>query len=486
MEQELIQQRPAVWSSGLFNCCKDEESCWWGTWCCWLLSARNSERFEVGSSFAQSCTFVGFIVIVLLSLIVLPQASLLLLIGGLVYYCIYRGQIRTKIREKYGIQGSLCEDVAIHSVCACCAVCQEAQEANVRNTRHIDFCCGQELDTIHDVPVEGVICDEVLLAEDGNFLHHVKYLSKTSQLVLIVFVTVVFLVIPAMLHQSMLTVMVLFLTFLQPVAILWYFYWRKNRKHALLDYVIKMFLYGFCISTSLSMLFEQMLSVVCLVALQIILLVLNIHISLNDVAGGGGGDGGGGDATTAGASDVSATQVLNYVYKQFNQYHDASFSYFSGDSGSANMSPFGVDTTDSSGGTSDTFDPSVARKYLLLAVVAMFVMAFVIAAGVEESMKHMAVRCTRFPSLVNLKNPRTSMVYLMAAAAGFACAENIEYVFSSAESPIGGSPVVGELFILAMRWCMPVHIICSVLQASQMSMVSWLVLCYCHDYFRCN
>lgn len=490
MQQELIQQPPPiVWSSGLCECYKEEESCWWGTWCCWLLSSRNAEQFEVGSSFAQSCTFVGFLVIVLLSVVVLPQVSILLLIGGLIYYCVYRGTVRTKIREKYGIQGSTCEDVTIHGICGCCAVCQEAREANYRNTKHIDFCCGQELDTLHDLPVEGVICDEVLLAEDGNFLHHIKYLSKTSQVVLAVFLTVVFLIIPLLLHASPLTVLVLFLTFTQPVAILWYFYWRKNRKHALLDYVIKMFLYGFCISTSLSMVFEQLLSILCLVALQILLLVFNIHISLGAVTGEAtGGDGGGDSKMLMSAEDISATKALKYVYAEFNKYHLASFPYssdiYSSSSSGMSSALHPLDTTNpSSGGsnnsTSDTFGPHEARKYFFLAVVGMFVMAFIIAAGVEESMKYMAVRCTRFPTLTNLKNPRTAMVYLMAAAAGFACAENIEYVFSAADSsPVGGSAFAGELFILAMRWCMPIHIICSVLQAACVSAVSRL----CYSY----
>jgi RsiW-degrading membrane proteinase PrsW (M82 family) len=113
----------------------------------------------------------------------------------------------------------------------------------------------------------------------------------------------------------------------------------------------------------------------------------------------------------------------------------------------------------------------------VLAVVGLLLMAYVVAAGVEESMKHAAVRFTRFPA--PFKSPDAVMVYFMAAALGFATAENIEYVFGSSgsggASPLPGSSLfVGELFVLLMRVCMPVHVICSVLQATNLSRVSYL------------
>jgi hypothetical protein len=52
--------------------------------------------------------------------------------------------------------------------------------------------------------------------------------------------------------------------------------------------------------------------------------------------------------------------------------------------------------------------------------------------------------------------------------------ENIEYVFGSEKSPIKGtSIIVGELLVLLIRVCMPIHVICSVLQAASLSKVSY-------------
>ena len=41
---------------------------------------------------------------------------------------LYAGTFRTKLREKYNIEGSKCHDVAVHTFISPCALCQEAQE----------------------------------------------------------------------------------------------------------------------------------------------------------------------------------------------------------------------------------------------------------------------------------------------------------------------------------------------------------------------
>ena len=92
------------------------------------------------------------------------------------------------------------------------------------------------------------------------------------------------------------------------------------------------------------------------------------------------------------------------------------------------------------------------------------------APGVEETMKFFVVRCCQFPS--PLKDPNTIMVYLMSAALGFATAENIEYVFSQDSSPVSGVTLLeGEILLLLLRILTPVHVICSVLQATAYSKV---------------
>ena len=49
----------------------------------------------------------------------------------------YAGNIRTQIRDKYGIDGNVREDFCMHFCCSTCAVCQEAQEIRCQNSVNI-------------------------------------------------------------------------------------------------------------------------------------------------------------------------------------------------------------------------------------------------------------------------------------------------------------------------------------------------------------
>jgi RsiW-degrading membrane proteinase PrsW (M82 family) len=111
------------------------------------------------------------------------------------------------------------------------------------------------------------------------------------------------------------------------------------------------------------------------------------------------------------------------------------------------------------------------KSHIFGVIIFIFFMAFVVAAGVEETMKHFVVRCCQFPS--TLKDPHSVLVYLLAAALGFATAENIEYVFGAQVPVVPGLTVLeDELLVLLMRVLTPIHAICSVLQAVNYSKVS--------------
>ena len=84
-------------------------------------------------------------------------------------------------------------------------------------------------------------------------------------------------------------------------------------------------------------------------------------------------------------------------------------------------------------------------------------------------MKFCAVRCCNFAS--SLKNPDQVLVYLLAAALGFETCENIEYAFGGGGAEGGAGVLLGELFVLVIRVCMPIHAICSVIQAERMCQV---------------
>ena len=121
------------------------------------------------------------------------------------------------------------------------------------------------------------------------------------------------------------------------------------------------------------------------------------------------------------------------------------------------------------GGADDNTIKELLKNNILLVLIVLFFVAFVIAAGVEETMKHFVVRCCQFPT--PLKDPHTIMVYLLAGALGFATSENISYVFTGGSAGGGITMLEGQLLVLLMRVCTPIHAICSVLQAVNLSKV---------------
>lgn len=51
----------------------------------------------------------------------------------------FAGKNRQEIRKKYGINGSLDDDMCSHFICSPCGVCQEAQEIRERNKNVLDY-----------------------------------------------------------------------------------------------------------------------------------------------------------------------------------------------------------------------------------------------------------------------------------------------------------------------------------------------------------
>ena len=128
------------------------------------------------------------------------------------------------------------------------------------------------------------------------------------------------------------------------------------------------------------------------------------------------------------------------------------------------------------GGPDDNTMKELLKNNILLVLIVLFFVAYVIAAGVEETMKHFVVRCCQFPT--PLKDPHTIMVYLLAGALGFATSENISYVFTGGSAGGGVTMLEGQLLVLLMRVCTPIHAICSVLQAVNLSKVMYAYIIY--------
>lgn len=402
------QDRVSNWHTQLTSvsdCLKDEETTWFGLWCCWIVNARTVHQFSLGDSFKETAIFWAILAIFLL-LFVTGGSAILFGLSAFAFLAWRRANTRTAMRQNMSIPGTFCDDLMIHTICSCCAICQEAREAKVINLPAIDYCFGERLSMrqeAHELAILGSTnsSSTTILesADQGDCASHIVSISKTSKFILLLWsVLALFTVIMDVILNESANILVLMLIFVQPLTILYFLYWKQRRQHALLDYVIKTFAYGFWFATFQSAVLEMLLQLIFGIALAII------------------------DPSIGSAEDLSEAEQRN-----------------------------------------------ILKSHILLLLLSLFVMAFVVAAGVEESMKHFVVRCCQFPTA--LTNPHTILVYLLAGALGFATAENIEYVFSqSGDASIGSITLLeGELLILLMRVLTPVHAICSVIQAAAMS-----------------
>ena len=415
-------------------------------WCCWIVEARTAASLELGSSKAIVLRF-WCVVIASILLFIFGKTLLAFIVGvgGGIYIYVQRSNLRGQIRRKYNITGSVLDDFLTHFFCPLCAVCQESREAKQVGGKHVDFCSGQDLllnEQAHN-DVTGAtgstsINDSYHNDDYGSFMSHVKVLSETSKIILWLSLGVVLLSSALLIALGKgANVGVLLLVFVQPFLILYFVYWKYKRQYALLDMVIKCFAVGFWFTTLQSIVVELILQV-------IIYVVLGLAEQFVD------------DNTNSSSSSsaLSIFQILGGILSLATS-KDSSFT---------------VDATSSTDDDDDAANREELKGKIIFVVIGIFLESFVVAAGVEETMKHFIVRYCQFPTL--LKNPHAILVYLMAGALGFATSENVEYVFGTTSSPIpGANQIEGELFVLLLRVLLPVHVICSVIQAANLSKV---------------
>lgn len=122
------------------HCCNDEHTCWWGFWYCWLLQARTARIFELDASINQ-------ITIYLLFFIGSYFLGFYFIIVGFLVLAVNRAFLRTSLRRKLNIHGTLCGDCVLHCCCSSCAICQEAREARILHSDTMDLVSGEELAT---------------------------------------------------------------------------------------------------------------------------------------------------------------------------------------------------------------------------------------------------------------------------------------------------------------------------------------------------
>ncbi|CAL4968605.1 unnamed protein product [Urochloa decumbens] len=113
-----ITQAPVTpWSTGLFDCFDDVESCCVTMLCPCITFGQVAEIVDHGST---SCGASAALYTVIASF------------TGAGVACIYSCFYRSKLRAQYGLEESPCPDCFVHFCCEHCALCQEYRELKNR------------------------------------------------------------------------------------------------------------------------------------------------------------------------------------------------------------------------------------------------------------------------------------------------------------------------------------------------------------------
>ena len=235
--RQVGQEVARDWHVKLGNCrdnLKEPEICWWSCWCCWMVSSRTYHMFTLSDSFKESCLFWSLLILFLFVYIVNKPLGLLTGLGIFIYLAWRRAKFRTSIRQQLSIPGTFSSDFLTHFLCSCCAVSQEAQEAKTLPLQPIDFCFGETLVTREDAH-NHVVDSEDTASCTTSITNHFNSLSKTSKFILFLSTIVALLTITADLYlNKSANILVILLVFIQPVLILYIFYWRTRRHVAYL------------------------------------------------------------------------------------------------------------------------------------------------------------------------------------------------------------------------------------------------------------
>ncbi|KAM7409744.1 hypothetical protein PAMA_001302 [Pampus argenteus] len=109
----MAEQPLTDWGSGLCDCFEDASTCCYGFWCCPCLACTVAGRFGENRCLPL-CDMCSPAVLSACGIpLFVPPAALALRVG---------------IRNRYGIKGSICKDIASSCFCIWCSWCQMHRE----------------------------------------------------------------------------------------------------------------------------------------------------------------------------------------------------------------------------------------------------------------------------------------------------------------------------------------------------------------------
>lgn len=439
----VISPRAREWNTNILSVYNDQEVCWWAFWCFPLLHLRNEHMLQ--RKWPAISILLLSIVGLISTIVIMFQLGIIM---GLYFgffmsllIAILRARGRTTLRQTLNIQGSYFKDILFHIFIPCCSICQESRQLK-NESPMLDFITGEEIFKVHSIFQSHQSGIETIENGADTFTAHFQIISQLSKCIIYLFSFLLIIAIAVLVSFGLLKeIVMIFGIFTQPIIILYLFYWRSRRNFASLDYVIKLFAVGFFITTLQAVVIEFILQ-------SIFALIFTPYLISETTSSSSA------SVITPSSSQMASIGLLLSPWRSLTQR-----SMWSGFV--ANDANFAEDDFSAS------FRASLLQN-MAAPVTLIFLVSFVVAAGVEETLKYFAVRGCYFYS--PLRSPSTIMVYLLSGALGFATAENILYVFGSGGPLLpGASPWVGEALVLLVRICVPLHAVCALVQANSMA-----------------
>ncbi|XP_056133759.1 placenta-specific gene 8 protein-like [Lampris incognitus] len=106
-----------TWSTGLCDCCDDMSACCYGFWCFPCFACSTSASFGENVCLPL-CDILSPAITAYCGLPFCAPPALL--------------SLRVAVRHRYGLQGTICNDILTSCFCELCAWCQIAREIKIR------------------------------------------------------------------------------------------------------------------------------------------------------------------------------------------------------------------------------------------------------------------------------------------------------------------------------------------------------------------
>ena len=456
-----------AFASGFWECLGDEAVCWWTTWCCPLVTARTWTQFKLAGELPSGSRvtngMIWLSVIVLSWIIISPVLALLVTAIWAVVNVVLRCRRRTQIREMLGISGSQAMDAVLHCCCSCCSICQEAREAKAAGLKMRDL-------------VSGEVIDESISSQPKATTFNTD-LSKSSSLILKATAFLALMVLLGLIAIGDVSDAFCFLlVFLQPAAIMFILI-RKSIGAAAamdgsesspsvppLDLLVKLFFVGFFVTTFQASVIEGFITG----ASRAVLLTLTVAESVLK-------------------PPMERQQQQQQQQQQHWQWLNPQTGFlrrFVADAtthlllGSSPGVPNPMDTLfappqDASSSASPYIEMQrgAMRSHFFPIVVSIAFFCFLVAAGVEETVKHFIVRCCDMPKNM-LSDPFRVLICLVVGALGFESCENLLFIADITTPVLPHTSVfASKLLVLFIRGVLPIHALCATLQAVDLSYV---------------